>query len=81
LATVTNQRKEHGVTDTIESINRLKALAAWRRLNAEHAGRAWVWDVRLRTAEDLQRRAAELRVRRVHDHRSAHVRQAEGQLA
>lgn len=50
--------------DTMK-IDKLEALAAWHRLNAEHAGSTWVWDARLRTAEDLERRAAELRARRV----------------
>lgn len=45
---------------TIDTIDKLEALAAWHRLNAEHAGSTWVWDARLRTAEDLERRAAEL---------------------
>lgn len=53
--------------DTIDSIDKLEALAAWHRLNAEHAGSSWVWDARLRSAEDLERRAAELRARRGDD--------------
>jgi hypothetical protein len=42
-------------------IERLEELAAWHRANASHAGSVWVWDARLRTAEDLERQAAELR--------------------
>ena len=42
----------------------LEALAAWHRANAEHAGSEWVWEARLRTAEDLERQVAELRARR-----------------
>jgi hypothetical protein len=55
----------------IDTIDKLEALAAWHRLNAEHAGSTWVWDARLRTAEDLERRAGELRTDRVRGHRSA----------
>jgi len=47
----------------IATIERLEELAAWHRINADHAGSAWVWEARLRTAEDLERQAAELRVR------------------
>ena len=44
-----------------ETIERLEALAAWHRINAERAGADWVWKARLRTAEDLERQAAEIR--------------------
>jgi hypothetical protein len=54
------------MTDMIDSIEKLEALAAWHRINAEHAGSAWVWDARLRTAEDLEHRAKELRRHRSH---------------
>jgi hypothetical protein len=47
----------------IETINRLEQLAAWHRINADRAGADWVWEARLRTAEDLERQAAELRHR------------------
>lgn len=57
--------------DTIDTIDKLEALAAWHRLNAEHAGSTWVWDARVRTAEDLERRAAALRARQARDHRLA----------
>ncbi len=36
-------------------------------VNAEHAGSDWVWEARLRTAEDLERQAADLRARRYAD--------------
>jgi hypothetical protein len=49
------------VIDTIDTIEKLEQLAAWHRINAEHAGSAWVWEARLRTAEDLEQRAKELR--------------------
>jgi hypothetical protein len=48
--------------DTTNTIERLEELAAWHRINADHAGCAWIWEARLRTAEDLERRAAKLRV-------------------
>jgi hypothetical protein len=59
------------VIDTIEMIDKLEALAAWHRLNAEHAGSTWVWDARLRTAEDLERRAADIRAHHMHARRPA----------
>jgi len=45
----------------LEAIERLERLAAWHRINAERAGADWVWEARLRTAEDLERRAAKIR--------------------
>ena len=45
----------------LEAIERLERLAAWHRINAERAGADWVWEARLRTAEDLERQAAEIR--------------------
>ena len=45
----------------LETIQRLETLAAWHRINAEHAGADWVWEARLRTAEDLERQATEMR--------------------
>ena len=48
--------------DTTNSTERLEELAAWHRLNADHAGCAWIWEARLRKAEDLERQAADLRV-------------------
>jgi len=47
----------------MNSIERLEELAAWHRANANHAGSLWIWDARLRAAEDLERQAAELRAR------------------
>lgn len=44
-------------------IDELESLAAWHRANAEHAGSDWVWEARLRTAEDLERQASDLRAR------------------
>jgi hypothetical protein len=45
----------------LEAIERLERHAAWHRINAERAGADWVWEARLRTAEDLKRRAAKIR--------------------
>ena len=49
------------MTDTIETIERLEKLAAWHRVRAAHAGSDRVWEARLLAAEDLERRAADLR--------------------
>ena len=45
-----------------EQIKKLEKLAAWHRINAEYAGADWVWEARLRSAEDLERPAAEIRM-------------------
>jgi hypothetical protein len=45
----------------LETIVRLERLAAWHRIKAERAGALWVWEARLRTAEDLERQAAKIR--------------------
>jgi hypothetical protein len=45
------------------TIKKIEELAAWHRINADHAGSAWVWEARLRTAEDLERQAATIRAR------------------
>jgi hypothetical protein len=39
----------------------LEKLAAWHRINAERAGADWVWEARLRAAENLERQAAKIR--------------------
>ena len=52
------------MTCTIDMIERLEELAAWHRTRAENAGSDWVWEARIRTAEDLERRAADLRAQR-----------------
>jgi hypothetical protein len=49
--------------DPALAIARLEQLATWHRANANHAGSVWIWDARLRTAEDLERQAAALRSR------------------
>lgn len=50
-----------GAEAAVKRIERLEHLAAWHRWNADRAGSAWIWDARLRTAEDLEQRAARLR--------------------
>ena len=45
----------------LETIKKLEKLAAWHRINAEYAGADWVWEARLRSAEDLDHRASEIR--------------------
>jgi hypothetical protein len=62
--------------ETIDTIERLEQLAAWHRFNADHAGSPWVWEARLRTAEDLERRAADLRIRQRHNAIRRHTRPA-----
>ena len=49
------------MTFTIDVIERLEELAAWHPMRAAHAGSGWIWEARVRTAEDLERRAADLR--------------------
>jgi len=44
------------------TIKKLEKLAAWHRMKADQAGADWVWEARLRTADDLERRAAEMRI-------------------
>jgi hypothetical protein len=45
----------------IETIERLEELAVWHRTIAERADAVSVWEARLRTAEDLERQAADIR--------------------
>jgi hypothetical protein len=45
----------------LEAVARLEKLAAWHRINAHHAGADWMWEARLRTAEDLEPQAAKIR--------------------
>jgi len=53
--------------NTLETIKKLQKLAAWHRIKAEDAGADWVWEARLRTAEDLERRVAEIRAQLTDD--------------
>jgi hypothetical protein len=55
----------------LEAIKKLEKLAAWHRINAEYAGADWVWEVRLRAAEDLERRAAAMRMQLPDDREAA----------
>ena len=43
--------------------NKLRELAAWYRDFAERAGSAWVWEARLRTADDLEAEARRIKPR------------------
>jgi recombinational DNA repair ATPase RecF len=48
-------------TETMESNpHRLRQLAAWYRELAERTASPWIWEARLRTAEDLDNEAARL---------------------
>ena len=51
------------MTDILVAVEQLERLAAWHRLNAEHAGSSWVWEARLLTAEELERQIKLLRRR------------------
>jgi len=55
------------VAETIETIERLEELAAWNRMRAAHAGSDWVWEMRIRTAEDIEQRVAHLRAQQRRD--------------
>ena len=50
-----------GAEAALSTIERLQQLAAWHRLNADHAGSIWIWDARSQMGEDLERQAAQLR--------------------
>jgi hypothetical protein len=41
-----------------ENSQKLRELAIWYREYAERAGNPWVWEARLRTAENLERQAS-----------------------
>jgi hypothetical protein len=43
--------------------NKLRELAAWYRDFAERAGSPWVWEARLRTADDLEAEARRIEPR------------------
>jgi hypothetical protein len=44
----------------MDEAQNLRELAAWYRDRAERAGKPWVWEARLRRAEELEREAAHL---------------------
>ena len=60
-----------GAEAALSKIERLEQLAAWHRLNADHAGSTWIWDARLQMAENLERQAAQLRALLLPDNMSA----------
>lgn len=62
-----------GAEAALKRIERLEELAAWHRWNADRAGSAWIWDARLRTAEDLEQRAARLRALLLPDNNPAYA--------
>jgi len=53
---------------------KLRALAAWYREFAEHAGVNWIWEGRLRRAEDLEKEADHLQALAEADPPPAHPR-------
>jgi hypothetical protein len=61
-----------------ETIERLGRLAAWHRINAERAGADWVWEARLRAAEDLERQAAKIRAQLFDDQEAARSAEQRG---
>jgi len=50
-----------GAAAALKTIERLEQLQRGTDFNADHAGSTWIWDARLRTAEDLERQSAQLR--------------------
>jgi hypothetical protein len=50
------------MSEPIDLVKELEKLAARHRLMADHAGIDWVWEARVRAAEELERRAADLRI-------------------
>ena len=48
------------------AIEKLETLAAWHRINADHSDSDWMWELRVRAAEDLERQAADLRTKLSH---------------
>jgi uncharacterized protein involved in exopolysaccharide biosynthesis len=54
---------DQATEDGPESALKLEELAAWYRIRAERAGAAWVWEARLRAAQELDDRARQIRSR------------------
>jgi len=48
----------------VENIEYLRELAAWYREFAEKAANPMIWECRIATAEDLERRATEIQTGR-----------------
>lgn len=46
---------------SIKKAQDLERLAAWQRLKAAHATALWVWEARLLAAEELERKATQIR--------------------
>jgi hypothetical protein len=51
--------------------HKLRELAAWYREFAERAGNPWIWEARLRRAEELDEEAARLETRAAQSEGSA----------
>jgi len=52
---------------TLHTARDMERRAAWQRINAAHADALWVWEARLIAAEQLERKATELRAGLCHD--------------
>jgi phage baseplate assembly protein W len=63
------------VAEARRAMDKLEELAAWHRLQAELAGSVWVWEARVRTAEELERQAADIRKRLSTDRSEQGLRQ------
>lgn len=50
----------HRVEEELSQPERLRELASWYREYAERTGNPAIWDVRIRTAEDLEAEATRL---------------------
>jgi hypothetical protein len=53
-----------------DSPDQLRQLASWYRELAERAGNVWIWEARLRTAEDLEAEARRTLPRKTGEDRS-----------
>ncbi len=57
----------------MDQAQKLRDLATWYREFAERTENPAIWDARLRTAEDLEREADALEIRRMHGRMPEHV--------
>jgi hypothetical protein len=51
------------IKESRDTAQQLERLAAWHRIQADHADAPWIWEARVLAAEALERRAAEFRCR------------------
>src|SRR5580704_16816070 len=63
VATIMVHTHQSAPTQFVKA-QKLRDLAAWDRQLAERAGNPAIWEARLRTAEDLEKKAASLAERR-----------------